>query len=165
LKGLHAKLTLHYCGDFDNRVVAWSILLERFGIDPHTDRTGSDFSFTGYYQESLDSYLSHIHGPFYQQGYSLHCGLFCWNKRERYQAERLKSLSVLEQSRQIFAHLWNSSPYCDSQISAHSSQIPTQSSAILFMFTEPAFRAWKVPIQINAHSSTTLSTLAEKRFL
>ena len=72
------------------------------------------------------------------------------------------ALMVLEHWRQIRAQSRKRSPFWDSQISAHSSQMPTHRSARRWAFTDLLLRAWKVPMQIRAHSSTILVTFLEK---
>lgn len=75
----HEKFTLYHSSHPDNRLVARRFLLERNRINTYSYSDSSYCFITGDYTESLEDIyrLSHIHGPFYQQGYSLHCSHFC----------------------------------------------------------------------------------------
>jgi hypothetical protein len=66
----------------------------------------------------------------------------------------INALMVSEHFRQVFAHSLKLSPFNSSHNSAHSSQMPIHSKAYLVAFTDRLFNAWKVLIQIRAHSST-----------
>ena len=79
-----------------------------------------------------------------------------------YSSSAAMALMVSEHWRQMRAQSRKRSPFCDSQISAHSSHMPTQRSARRRAFMDLLLSAWKVPIQIRAHSSTTLVTFLEK---
>jgi hypothetical protein len=67
---IHAKLIIHHCGNPDYRLVVRCIRVGCRKFDPHPHCAGHHFFVAGNYQKSIVLSFSHIHGPFYQQGYS-----------------------------------------------------------------------------------------------
>ena len=70
----HEKHFIHHSSNSDCRLVIRRICMECRRVDSYSYCTGNNFFIICYYSQSLVINflfsLSHIHGPFYQQGYS-----------------------------------------------------------------------------------------------
>lgn len=66
----YEKPPVHFSGNTDHWMVIRSVCVECNRFDPHPDCTGGNITFVWNNTKSIDFNLSHIHGPFYQQGYS-----------------------------------------------------------------------------------------------
>jgi hypothetical protein len=72
----HEKHFIHHSSNINNRLVVRCFLLECYRFNSYTYCTGYYSFITRYYTPGIKPsdkaiyFLSHIHGPFYQQGYS-----------------------------------------------------------------------------------------------
>ena len=72
----YEKHTLHFSRYINCWLVIGSICMECRRTDSYSYRFSNHIPFVRHYSQSIAIYLSHIHGPFYQQGYSLYCSHF-----------------------------------------------------------------------------------------